>query len=751
MSIPDTLVTFTEHQAETATALFERLFPADEDPGAEDIGVTRYVDRALDGPYEDQVRMYRLGLDALDRNAEAAFGREFAQCDDAEQDELLSRLQAGDLEDFETPPQTEFFGTVRTHLQEGLFADPVYGGNEDKKGWEVLGHPGVYLENSAAENLAEEPVTKDGDIQSMADLGFDLDSSSDGDPAETEGYDPQRGAAPPAEEADVVLAGVGAMGGLIAPVLAEAGLDVVAFEAGPWRTRDDYLPDELGHSYYCRANMGKKFDSETPRWRRNEGEDTQEATFSLGRMMNSVGGSVIHYGAWLRRFHPHHFRQRSYVEERWGEDVLPDNCTLTDWPLSYEELEPYYTRLEHEIGIAGGDANPYVSRSEDLPMPPLRRFRMGEDFREVTESMDLNPYMVPVGMNSEPYDGRPATTYTAWNNGFGSFNDAKWHPGLTHIPRALETGNFDLRTHCRVVEVLTDEDGEAAGVQYIDANGEQKTQKADNVILSAYSFENVRLLLNSTDDHHPNGLGNNTGQVGKHFMTKMFAHVNGYFPDDVFNRHTGPAAQGIILDDYLSTDFDSVERGGFVGGATLGSENQYLPIQISQESLPEDVPAWGQGYKDHLRDWQHVGTVRIQSTALPYSTNYLELDPDHRDTSGVGMPVLRITYDMRENEQRLHEWMEDKSAEILEEMGASKTWRGPRFTGVGSSHDLGGCRMGEDPETSVVDPNLEVHDTPGLHVYSGAAFPTCPGINPTLTMWAICLRAAENLVDSYGA
>ena len=131
-----------------------------------------------------------------------------------------------------------------------------------------------------------------------------------------------------------------------------------------------------------------------------------------------------------------------------------------------------------------------------------------------------------------------------------------------------------------------------------------------------------------------------------------------------------------------------------MGGGTLSSENQFLPIQISREALPADVPAWGKRYKDHIRNWQHIGVVRIQPDSLPYTTNFLDLDPRHRDRSGLGLPVVRITCDMRPNEQRQADWMEGISQEILHGMGASKTWRGPRFTGVGSSHDLGGCRMG---------------------------------------------------------
>src|SRR5262249_50402595 len=148
-----------------------------------------------------------------------------------------------------------------------------------------------------------------------------------------------------------------------------------------------------------------------------------------------------------------------------------------------------------------------------------------------------------------------------------------------------------LRTHCRVIRILTDADGRASGVEYIDALGERQVQLARTIILCSYTYENVRLLLLSGDSKHTSGLGNNAGQVGRHYMTKMFAHVDGYFPGMIFNRHTGPAAQGVVLDDFVSADFDSLAHG-FIGGATLGAENQFLPIQISREALPPDVRRW---------------------------------------------------------------------------------------------------------------------------------------------------------------
>jgi gluconate 2-dehydrogenase alpha chain len=744
METPRKFVTAALNQAEAAVleCFFEQLFPADEHgPGATTIGVVPFLDRALLGPYAGHLETYRLAIQALDAESDTRFQASFVEADSRQQQELIAALENGSVSQFRAVDPRSFFLLARSHLQEGLFCDPIHGGNQDKTGWRFLGHPGVWLENSGEENLSSMPVNKDGQIQSLADLN--LTGRKRRYP---KGYDPHRGAAEPDPNADIVIVGAGSVGSLIAPIFAKSGLKVVAFEPGPFRTQADYLPDELGTAYYCRAGMGQKFLSEVPRWRRETDQLTQPATFSLGKMMNSVGGSVIHYGAWLRRFHPHHFQMLTYVKDRWGTSVLPSDCTLADWPVTYRELESYYTRLEYEIGIAGDSSADFLPRSRPFPMPPMRPFRLGQLFQKASAHLGLRAFAVPVGVNTVPYGGRPATTYSAWSNGFGSPTGDKWDPSLTCIPEALATGNLDLRTQCRVVRIGTDRQGNANGVHYLDPLGVSRFQPARIVVLSAYTFENLRLLFLSGDARHPDGLGNNRQQLGKHFMTKMFAHVDGYVPNATFNRHTGPAAQGMVIEDLFTDSFDSWQHG-FIGGATLGAEQQFLPIQISREALPPGLQSWGRPYRDHLRKWQDFAVVRIQPDTLSYSSNYLELDPLYRDCSGLGLPVLRITYDLRENEHRLAAWMETKSEEILRQMGAVQTWRGERFTGVGSSHDFGGSRMGLDPNGSVVNPELGVHDTPRLYVFSGAAFPSCPGINPTLTLLAFCYRAAERLVD----
>lgn len=740
----EALLALKASEAGIVDALFERMFPADEHgPGASEIGATIYLDRALSAAYRDHLPAYRTGLALIDQACRARFGHGVAAAAGEEQDALLALLERGEIPGWEAAAQEQFFATLRAHLQEGLFSDPVYGGNRDKLGWNVLGHPGVWLENTAEENLSAKPVTKGGRIQALADVMPALRVAAF--EPEIPGFDPQRGLAEPAEGADIVLIGVGGVGGFIAPVLARAGLRVVGLEAGPWWRLEDFRPDELGATYYGRAELGQKFSQETPRWRLNEQEPTQELTFSLGRMVNGVGGSVIHYGGWLRRFPIHHFRCRSHALERWGEGVIPEGSTVVDWPISYEELRPYFGEVERIAGIAGDTDNIFLQQDSPYPLPPTRPFRMGEAFIKAARELGLNPHAAPVSMTTRPYNGYPEMSYTAWNNGFGSWTGDKWHPGLTCVREALATGNFDLRTQCRVTRIVTDGNGRARGVEYLDPLGRQRAQLADTVIVAAYTFESVRLLFLSGGERHPNGLGNGTGQLGKHFMTKMFPHVDGYFPQTVFNRHTGPAAQAVVLDDFVDASFDCGAQG-FLGGATLGAENQFLPIQIGRETLPPDVPHWGQEYKNHLRQWQHWAVVRMQPEALPYDCNFLDIDPRHRDRSGLGMPVVRVTYDLQPNERRIAEFMAGKCEEILQGMGAARTWRGPGFTGAGSSHDLGGCRMGDDPAGSVVDRDLRVHDTPGLYVFSGAVFPTCAGVNPTLTLWALSLLAAKGLI-----
>ncbi|CAH1660787.1 MULTISPECIES: GMC family oxidoreductase [unclassified Chelatococcus] len=723
-------VSLDQSQAGMVSALARHIWPADE-AGADgaDLGVVTYIDRALGGHERAHGSDYRSALAALNAAAQARFGFAFADSSASQQNILITAMEEGQVEGL----PKGFFNLLRRHVIEGLFADPAYGGNRDTGGWASIGFPGVIDTHTPEENLGAPVALRGGRRATMGDAERRLDPGPSA-PAPVRFGD----------AVDVVVVGAGGVGALVGPWLAMAGLKVVALEAGGTRAAASSRPDELRNAYYCRAGFGEKFNEEVPSWREGPGFETSPMTFSLGRMCNGVGGSLIHYGARLRRQHPHQFSMRSALSELGLLAGLDPSCTVADWPLGYEDLAEHYEALEWMVGIAGPDEHPFIPRRKGLPMPPARAFAAGEKFGAIARSLGLHPEPVPVGMNTVPWNGRPAMEYSPWGEGMGSPTRSRWMPDDDLIPAALATGNLEIRTHTRVLRVLTDSTGCASGVVCVNQAGHTFEIHARAVILSAYTFENVRLMFLSGDTKRPEGLGNSSGQLGQHFMTKQFPSVYGWYPGQSFNRHTGPGAQGLVVEDMLTPGFMARER--LAGGGTLSTENQLLPIQIAREPLPADIPAWGGAWKRHVRSWNERLAIRIQTDTLPYAENRLDLDPLRRDRSGLGLPVVRVTYGIRDHEMKLYRHMIAEAEALHRAMGAEKIWSGPIFTGIGSCHDLGGCRMGEDPSRSVVSPDLEVHDTPGLYVMGGAVFPSCHAVNPTLTIWALCRRATQSLI-----
>ncbi|UFN47904.1 GMC oxidoreductase [Roseomonas sp. OT10] len=720
----------TRGEARTLATLLRRIWPErGAMPDAVGLGALDFLDRTLAGAERAALDLYREGVPALNRAARALYGSPVEGLEDRQVDDLLGRLAAGDVPGMRLPSAAEFWATLRRHAIEGLFSDPAHGGNRAAATWRFLGHPGVRLADMPAPGTS--PLTL-----------ADLDDGPDED--EIAGFDPARGLDAPNPRADVVVVGLGGVGSLAAARLALLGMEVVGLEAGGWRPLASYRPDELTGAVYARASLGPKFNAEVPRWRETPQQATRPMPFSLGRMGNGVGGTIAHYGARLRRHHPHHFRMRSLVREMGLERRLEEDCTLADWPLSYDALEPWYEEMEQLVGVAGPDSHPFIPRRTGLPMPATRAPKVGLAFAQAATTLGYHPTAVPVGQNTLPWGGRPPMAYSPWGEGLGSRTRDRWMPTFDLLPRALATGRLDLRTRCRVLRVLTGADGRAAGVSYVGPDGREREQRAPTVILAAYTFETVRLLFLSGDTHRADGLGNTSAQLGRHFMTKQFPSVLGHVPGAAFDRHAGPGAQGIIVEDLLRPEAFAAEDG-LVGGATLGVENQMLPIQIAREALPPGLPSFGPAWQDHMARWNERAVIRIQTDTLSYHGNVLDLDPLHRDRGGYGLPLVRVTFAVRRNEERLADWAMRRSRDMLRRMGAATSWDGPRFTGIGSCHDFGGARMGLDPRTSVVSDDMQVHDTPGLYVMGGATFPSCHGVNPTLTMWALAARACDRL------
>jgi gluconate 2-dehydrogenase alpha chain len=531
-------------------------------------------------------------------------------------------------------------------------------------------------------------------------------------------------------------------------VLTAAGMKVVALEAGPLRSAGDFPLDELS-THFFRNTLGPKFNREKPSWRPDEQSPASPHAYAAGwGMMNAVGGGSIHYQAQHRRFFPDDFRVRSNTIARYGEEALPPGTAVVDWPVSYDDLEPYYDKVDYALGVSGlAGANPFDGpRSRPYPLPPFRPFLQGEMFAQAARTLGLHPYVGPAAIITEPYQGRQACTYCGWCGGMGCYIDAKSSTLVTAVRAARATGRLTIKPLCRALRFNDDGHDRVVSVDYVGPDGTRQRQYARYFILSSYTLENVRLLLLSTSDRFPHGLANNHGRVGRYFMTHQYPEVTGVFEGVRFNRFTGPAAQHIAVDDWNADHFDHAGLG-FLRGGTILIYNELYPI-VAANTIPPTVPAWGRKYKEFLtKHWNSTAFLGSQADGLPTEQSRLDLDPDRREPGPLGLPVLRITHTVADHELRLIAFLQDRMAEILQAMGASEVWRGPLGGMVGSAHEVGGLRMGDDPATSVVDRYLRAHEAPNLLVLSGAVFPTQSGQNPTGTIQALSWWACERLVQ----
>ncbi|HEX4520624.1 MAG TPA: GMC family oxidoreductase [Gaiellaceae bacterium] len=550
------------------------------------------------------------------------------------------------------------------------------------------------------------------------------------------------------DPADVVIVGLGAAGGIIAARLAAAGLRVVGLEAGPTLTHRDFGFDELADDFRNRLGAGK-INAEVPTWRARPGDEatTSRAGRTVSLMVNGVGGGTIHYAGQHLRLAPWHFRVRSASLERYGAGALPDDSTATDWPFTYDELEPYYDAVEHELGVSGrGGVNPFEGpRSRDYPLAPLRRTGWTELVAEASRRRDLHPFAGAAAILSEPFRGQPGCTYCGFCNFNGCHADAKASTFLNVIPQAQATGHLTVVPDARVVSLPVDAEGLASGAVYL-ADGRAYLQSARAVVLTAHTYENTRLLLLSRSDAFPDGLANNAGQVGRNAMSHVFIGMDGVFPGRKLNRFGGTWPQCTSIDDFNADNFDHTGLG-FVGGGIVNAVPEAKPIGTAL-STPPSVPRWGSAWKAWLAaNGNSVGRLVATVESLPYEDSFLDLDPDVVDR--IGMPVIRQTYRLHEQEDRRYDHVATAMRELLLEAGAAETWPArPKLPAAPFQSVFGATRMGIDPDASVVDPFCAAHEVPNLVVVGASSFPTSGGYPPTATIQALAWRAADRLVES---
>ena len=561
------------------------------------------------------------------------------------------------------------------------------------------------------------------------------------------------------KDADVVIIGLGAAGGVAALPLAQAGLDVVGVEAGTWLTKRDFAPDELRNNFRGWPQAAQKANREIPTHRPNA-SSPPSPRFAIHPTMNAVGGTTLHYWAQSWRLNPWDFKVVSETTRRYGRSRIPTGSTVEDWPFGLEELEPYYDRVEREIGVSGAAGNIKGTidrrgnifegaRAREYPMPPLRGTGFTDLMAASARTLGWHPFPGPAAINSQRYQGRSACMYHGYCNRGGCHVDAKNSTAVTTIPRAQATGRLKIATRAHVTRIDVDGNGRVSGVTYV-TDGTEYFQPARVVLLSSYTYENTRILLLSTSKAFPNGLSNNHGQVGRHYFSHaQTAGVTALFPWNT-NSWYGLPAQGVAIDDWADDNFDHA-KVDFIGGGNLWVYSDRRPIAAaSMTTFGKTARSWGSEWKAFIaKNADRTNTSYLQKTTLPYESNYLDLDPEVKDP--LGFPVCRITADYQDNERKLAAFVQDKMEEWYRATGATAVERGPLGSMGPTTHAYGGTRMGDNPDTNVVDRWGFSHEVPNLGLLGASVMGTSGARNPTLTAQALAWRTAEHLAKNFNA
>ena len=519
------------------------------------------------------------------------------------------------------------------------------------------------------------------------------------------------------EPVDVCIIGAGAGGSVLAKELAEAGLKVVVLDAGPRFDPARYPTDRPDFEIRAPA----VFEAGDPR--RDVYTWGSKRWFRYSRA-KGVGGSTLVYVGVQPRFHPSDFRTRSLDDV--GED----------WPFTYEELEPYYTRVEYVIGNAGDDSlNPFAPpRSKPYPTPPHPFNCASQHLKRAADRLGWHMAHSPVAMPTLPWKGRPNSIGCGACR-LGCKIRAKGSTDVTYIPLAEATGNVEIRPECMAFEITVDKRGRARSVRYFDPEGRVQEQPARIIAVAGNAIETPRLLLMSTSSLFPDGLANSSGVVGKYFMEHLAVFATLVLPERVDAWKGIPA--GGMIQDFYETD----PARGFARGFTLEINTGWQwPVSIARR-----VPGWGEEHKKRMLE-VFGRTVGLGSVGeqLPNEHNRVELDPKVKDI--YGLPAPRITNEPGENDRAMIRFIIQRMRDLADAAGATFLQE-PRYVPGGSSHYVGTCRLGTDPRTSVVNPWLQTHDVPNLFIVDSSVFVTGAAVNPSLTIMALATRSAAYIVD----
>ena len=507
---------------------------------------------------------------------------------------------------------------------------------------------------------------------------------------------------------DVLVVGSGAAGSVIAAEAARAGKQVLVLEAGPARQPTDLVSSQI--------------------WARRlkwSGAPVEESgNLPVGHGFNAgwgTGGSALHHYAVWPRLHPDDFRVRSRFDRG------------LDWPLDYDELAPWYDRVQQAVGLSGdAQQERWRPAGKPYPMPPLPVFAQGQVIAEGFRKSGMHTAPIPMAINSIPYQGRPPCLYDGWCDA-GCPIGALANPLATYLGWAVKAG-ARIQNHATVVRVVHDASGRVAtGVEYCDAEGKRHRVDADTVVLAAFAVQTARLLLASTSDKHPRGLSNGNGLVGRYLMTHPATSIYGLF-DRETQPHLGPTGGQLICHDR----YDSKQRDDAFGAyqwliANALKPNDLLGITNTRPDITGDeLEAFMQ------KAVRHMGAMVFVGEDIAQRDNRVSLS-DRRDSYGVAL--AHATHNVLPETEKLCEQAVAEGLDIFRAAGSAEPWAGPRF----GMHIMGGTVMGRDPAESVCDAYGRLHEMDNVYVAGSGLFPSSGAVNPTFTIHALALRAADHL------
>jgi gluconate 2-dehydrogenase alpha chain len=562
----------------------------------------------------------------------------------------------------------------------------------------------------------------------------------------------------------VVIVGGGLTAGLVARQLTAKGVDVLVLERGG------------DHSEGAEARLPTQRDE--LRWDTHQGliQDWSVQTYSLRhssketalpiRWMEAflpgegMGGAANHWNGHTWRWAEYDPVLRSHYEQRYGKKAIPADVLLQDWGTTYAEMEPYHDLFEKLFGLSGKagnikgqvqpGGNPFEApRRDDYPQKPLEPTEAGLVFRATAEKLGYHPFPTPAANSSAPYtnpDGQKLgqCQYCGHCERFICEAKAKASPELLLYPMLKQRKGFEIRLRCHA------KGKRVTGVRYVDlVTGQEYEQPADAVVLGAFTMTNTKLLLTSRIGK-PYNAATRTGVVGKNFCYQTNSGVNLFMKDRWFNPFLATGSTQTVIDDFNNDNFDHSGLG-FLGGGGIGA-SMFHGRPISARRVPPGTPQWGTAWKRANAQWYvHSMALGIQGSCYPHRDNYLSLDPTYTDA--YGQPLVRMTFDWRENELKMSEYVTGKMADVAKAIGADIVGpAAPRKAPFDtrqyqSTHITGGTIMGTDPGTSVVSPHLQHWDAHNLFVVGASVYPHNSGFNPTGPLGALALRLGDDLVS----